>query len=131
MTPIRPEMKGKYPPRKEWLAIRAEILARAGNQCEHCGIANYAVGFRNETDGMFTEVDNWPAGMQLADGMIRIVLTIAHLDHNPENNGTKCNRPNLKALCQKDHLTYDAHHHAMNARATRIKKKGQTELSLW
>jgi 5-methylcytosine-specific restriction endonuclease McrA len=35
-------------------------------------------------------------------------LTIAHLDHTPEN----CAAENLKALCQKCHNKYDAKHRA-------------------
>ncbi|MEO0435194.1 MAG: hypothetical protein AAF151_26280, partial [Cyanobacteria bacterium J06656_5] len=33
----------------------------------------------------------------------RFVLTVAHLDHRPEN----CDRDNLKALCSVCHLAYD------------------------
>jgi hypothetical protein len=42
-------------------------------------------------------------------------LTIAHLDHNPQNN----KESNLKALCQKCHLNYDLEHH----KETRKKNK--------
>ena len=44
-----------------------------------------------------------------------MVLTVAHLDHTPEN----CEPENLKAMCQRCHLTYDAAHHARTAYATR------------
>ena len=47
-----------------------------------------------------------------------VVLTVAHLDHTPEN----VNPENLKAWCQRCHLTYDAPHHAANAAATRAAK---------
>jgi hypothetical protein len=36
--------------------------------------------------------------------LVKIVLTIAHLDHTPEH----CEPENLKALCQLCHLSYDA-----------------------
>lgn len=36
----------------------------------------------------------------------KVVLTIAHLDHTPEN----CDPDNLRALCQKCHNQYDAKH---------------------
>lgn len=49
----------------------------------------------------------------------RVILTVAHLDHNIENNDPE----NLAALCQKCHLTYDAKHHAKNSKATREAKK--------
>ena len=44
-----------------------------------------------------------------------VVLTVAHLDHNPAN----CDDENLRAWCQRCHLTYDAPHHAANAAAKR------------
>ena len=36
--------------------------------------------------------------------IVRIILTVAHLDHVPEN----CADDNLKALCQRCHNLYDA-----------------------
>ena len=49
----------------------------------------------------------------------RVVLTVAHLDHNTANNDPA----NLRAMCQRCHLTYDAAHHASNARRTRAERK--------
>lgn len=51
---------------------------------------------------------------------IRIVLTIAHLDHTPEH----CDDNNLRALCQRCHLLYDKEHHAKS----RHQKPGQLNL---
>lgn len=82
--PILPENKNRYP--KNWKEIRAKILERAGNKCEFCGIPNYTIK---------------PNGS-------KVVLTIAHLDHTPEN----CDPSNLRALCQKCHNQYDAPHRA-------------------
>jgi hypothetical protein len=48
-----------------------------------------------------------------------VVLTVAHLDHTPEH----CDPSNLKAMCQRCHLRYDADHHASTARATRQAKR--------
>ena len=63
-----------------------------------------------------------------ADGgtikIIKIVLTIAHLDHTPEN----CADENLRAWCQRHHLAYDAEHHKANAQATRRARCGTLEL---
>lgn len=56
--------------------------------------------------------------------MVDIVLTIAHLDHTPEN----CDPANLRALCQRCHLRYDAKHHAETARATRHARKAVADL---
>lgn len=51
----------------------------------------------------------------------RVVLTVAHLDHDTTNN----HEANLKAMCQRCHLTYDAAFHAINARLTRARNAGQ------
>lgn len=112
----------KYP--SNWKQIRASILDRAGHKCEQCGVKNYALGVR--VNGQFLDCTNDP--MQLESFVcvdelkgIKIVLTIAHLDHNPQNNDPS----NLKALCQKCHLTYDAALHSQNAAKTRALKKPQ------
>ncbi|MFC7514581.1 hypothetical protein ACFQUU_06155 [Herbaspirillum sp. GCM10030257] len=136
--PIKPENKGRYP--ANWKAIRAAILARAGNACEGCGVPNRSrivrgVGESADTfmdmDGYVFDADN---GVQLGrvchfdyEGTgkwIDVVLTIAHLDHTPEN----CNPANLRAWCQRCHLRYDAEHHAKNSRATRRAKQNNLEL---
>lgn len=93
--PIKPENRNRYP--TDWKKIRERILARAGNRCEFCGIENHTLNERGKM----------------------VVLTIAHLDHTPEN----CTDSNLRALCQRCHLSYDARHHAENARKTRLDKK--------
>jgi hypothetical protein len=82
--PIRPENKARYP--KDWKAISARIRERAGDCCEECGIPNGAT------------VENRQGRM------IVVVLTVAHLDHTPEN----CTDDNLRAWCQKCHNSYDA-----------------------
>ena len=87
--PIKPENKKRYP--ANWKDIRESILERAHNRCEFCGKLNHS-HFWNEKTGK----------------MVRIVLTIAHLDHTPEN----CDPENLRALCQACHNRYDAKHRA-------------------
>jgi len=81
--PILPENKSRYP--ANWKDIRTGILAECQNKCEFCGVENYT----------------------MREGK-KIVLTIAHLDHTPEN----CARQNLRALCQKCHNGYGAKHRA-------------------
>ena len=63
---------------------------------------------------------------QRADGQraTRIVLTIAHLDHTPEN----CADDNLQALCQRCHLRHDHELHQRNAAATRRSRKAAGDL---
>lgn len=130
-VPIKPENKDRYP--KDWPDIRAKILARARNRCEHCGVRNHALGGRLR-DGRFLPALplgekllrlEWPKPGDTAwcrNGkiserlrIIRIVLTIAHLDHVPEH----CDDDNLRALCQRCHLRHDRVHHAQTAYATR------------
>ncbi len=81
----------KYPP--NWKSeIRPRILKRANNCCEECGVANYSIVERTYPNGFKKNV--------------KIILTIAHLDHDEENWNVKDDR--LKALCQLHHLRYDA-----------------------
>lgn len=101
-----------YP--KNWKThIRPAILKRAGNKCEFCGVRNGAIGYRNKS-GRFFELEGLQADAHIEDGekIIKIVLTVAHLNHDVSDN-----RPdNLKALCQKCHLDYDQEHHAETRR---------------
>lgn len=94
--PIRPENKARYP--KNWQEIRAAILERAGNCCEFCGVRNHT--YRQNAQGK----------------TVRVVLTIAHLDHTPEH----CDPSNLRALCQKCHNAYDALHRAETRKKTKL-----------
>ena len=71
-----------YPP--EWKAIRQRILERAGHRCEWCGAEN---------------------GMPHPETGSIVILTTAHLDHDPENWDVDDSR--LAALCQRCHLGYD------------------------
>lgn len=125
--PIKPENKSLYP--KNWKEIVASVRERSGNKCEWegCGCKNGSDGVRYP-DGRFEpfvvpspEVD--PHGSYFdrdfweVDGakIIKIVLTTAHLDHDPTNNDLS----NLRHWCQYHHLRYDAKHHAETARKTR------------
>lgn len=104
--PIRPENKKLYP--KNWKQIRNDILVRANNKCEFCGVENHAEGYRTKS-GDFVKSEGIQQEVDALDGekIIKIVLTIAHLDHNPQNNDYQ----NLRALCQRCHLRYDIEHH--------------------
>lgn len=42
----------------------------------------------------------------------RVVLTVAHLNHRPED----CRDENLRAMCQRCHLAYDEEEHRANGR---------------
>lgn len=103
--PILPQNRHLYP--ADWPAIRIEILNRADHTCEQCGLENH------------TTITRTRKGQPHP---IRIVLTIAHLDHDPTNNGTPGDRPNLKALCQQCHNRHDATHRGQTRRLRRLLK---------
>ncbi|MGE0333186.1 MAG: hypothetical protein AB7P37_21105 [Ramlibacter sp.] len=58
--------------------------------------------------------------------IIRIVLTVAHLDHTPEH----CDDDNLRAWCQRHHLAYDQKHHLTTAYMSRREGRNTMELPL-
>ena len=97
--PIRPELKSLYPP--DWAAISRRIrFERAGNRCEWCRAENY---------------------QPHPDTGSKVILTVAHLDHNPANNADD----NLAALCQRCHNTYDAPKRASNRKHNAHRDAGQ------
>lgn len=91
--PIRPENKARYP--KDWKAISLRIRhERAANLCECAGECGQDHGGRcnQRNHTRHTETGSL------------VILTVAHLDHQPEN----CDDDNLKAMCQRCHNRYDA-----------------------
>ena len=87
----------KYP--VDWKQISERIrFERAENRCEVCGAENYQP--HPETGS-------------------RVVLTVAHLNHDVNDNRDE----NLQAMCQRCHNRYDANHRRVNAKATRAKKR--------
>jgi len=138
--PIRPENRLRYPP--DWLRIRERIMIRAGNQCEQCGVANYALGGRTR-DGRWHQALplsekslrlEWPSPGTYAwcsDGkhevflrIVKIVCTTAHLNHEIED----CSDANLRFYCQRCHLRHDQQHHAETAYQTRREGKAIGDL---
>ena len=126
--PIRPENRALYPP--DWPKISRQIrFERAGGRCEcrgECGSthpvpehpwsapAGYVPGEKRcpRTHGAILTNVRTRAEM-------RVVLTVAHLNHDPGD----CRDENLRAMCQACHLTYDAHQHARNAATTRMRMR--------
>jgi len=115
----------KYDP--NWKTeIRPRILERANHCCEQCGVANYAYGARDLRGEWHDEMSIHRMNAGEGDvkfgefpDMIKIVLTIAHLNHDITDNRDE----NLSALCQRCHLNHDRDHHKVNARKTRINNK--------
>jgi len=135
--PIKPENKARYP--ADWKQIRASILDRASHRCEQCKAPNRKIvargegkdagSYQNEEADVYSAEDGAYLGRcRMSEyevgRMTEIVLTIAHLDHTPEN----CDPMNLRALCQRCHLAYDAEHHKASAKATRRAKLNNGEL---
>ncbi len=120
--PIRAENKGRYP--KDWPEISKRIrFDRAGGRCEcegECG-RRHVLGENGKQLDLPPDV--WivpPERCGATNGRphpitgAKVVLTVAHLDHQPEN----CADDNLKAWCQRCHNRYDA-----KTRAAGIKQR--------
>jgi len=122
-VPIRAELRHHYG--RVWRTVtRPRILARAGNCCEQCLKPD-----REVVETRFLAGRMWwratslpwinhrgqiqtPPRFYDAERFIRVVLTIAHLNHVAGDDRDE----NLKALCQWCHLNYDlAHHHETRA----------------
>ncbi|MBC8551501.1 MAG: hypothetical protein H8D23_17790 [Candidatus Brocadiales bacterium] len=101
----------RYP--ADWKETRIRILERAGNRCEcegECGL--------HTTSGRCVGTNGEMA--MYAKG--KVVLTIAHLDHDESNHDVKDDR--LRAFCQRCHLRYDVPE--KKRRRMEKKHKGQT-----
>jgi hypothetical protein len=87
----------KYP--SNWKSeIRPFILKRANNMCEKCGVQNHILIIRGEWGGeeCYQDMDgtiwSYPKGARIGadyvgevhptNKLVKVVLTIAHLDHN-------------------------------------------------
>lgn len=109
----------------KWKLISRLIrYRRANNRCERCDIPNGEI-IKRLKDGTHRQPNSVEWDMinsrirnkqsNLAEslkhhGFTRIVLTVAHLDHDKTNNRFH----NLAALCQKCHLTQDIKQHTDN-----------------
>lgn len=96
-----PMDKPRYPP--DWTSIATAIKDAAGWTCQQCGKQCRIPGEPLDTH--------------------RNTLTVAHLDHTPEN----CAPENLRALCAPCHLRYDATHHADTRKATMARQRANAE----
>jgi 5-methylcytosine-specific restriction endonuclease McrA len=90
-----------YPP--NWKAISLAVREAAQWRCEFCGAQQ---GQPNPRTGA------------------RVVLTVAHLDHDTTHN----ERANLRALCQACHLRLDRWLHVRNRRYGKMKHQPQLPL---
>lgn len=89
----------------KWSLISRLIrFRRAENRCEQCAAENYQP---HPITGS------------------KVVLTVAHLDHDKDNNKFD----NLAALCQRCHLYHDRWQHAANRKYGRHWKRAQLKLN--
>jgi hypothetical protein len=138
--PIKPELRHHYG--KAWRDARAAVLARAGNACEcrgecaskhgaapgsRCGAPNGVSIMRvRATPERYLVGGFEHRGTDLMPP-VKVVLTVAHLDHNPGTNDLE----RLRAFCQRCHLRYDRHQHGKSAAETRRRKRTQGQVELW
>jgi hypothetical protein len=114
--PIRRDLRTFY--RGPWLQVRLRILARARHRCEQCKVPNHQLVDRGPNGVWRSALSGWAAKWHdghgqriryqpLATRQVRIVLTVAHLNHIAGDDRDE----NLLALCQWCHLNYDKLHH--------------------
>jgi hypothetical protein len=122
LNKLMPIDYNKYP--SNWLTeIRPRIMKRSNNTCEFDGCdfkhgeIVWAVKYRGRTQAWYRDYDaainHHPRSYEMKNHKVvdnpkkvKIVLTIAHLDHDEENKDVSDDR--LKAACQLCHLRYDA-----------------------
>lgn len=100
--PISPDNRKLYPP--NWRQISREVRSAAGHRCQ--GTSHYPGCDATQ-------------GARHPDTGSPVVITVAHLDHNPAN----CERENLRALCQRCHFDYDKEDNARKRARTRASRR--------
>lgn len=123
----------RYP--KNWRAIREGVRLRTNNQCAQCRAPNGEAIVRADDgrtymlpDGQVFDAANgtprgYARGSEYDGRLVRVVLTVAHLDHDETNNDPD----NLAALCQKCHLAHDRADNQRRAQATRQEKAARLD----
>lgn len=152
--PIKPESRGRYPSDWKAISAAIRERAQHRCEWSGCGARQYAVGYWDLRGGIWTwqptngdgphdaaglgcrwpDMQSWSfaearrfadwAYVGVGQKPTVIVLTIAHLDHMPEN----CAPENLRAWCQRHHLAYDLDHHRTTAHMTRKLRAGTADL---
>ncbi len=122
--PIRPENKALYP--ANWKSeIVPAVRERSGNRCETCGVMHNEKIDRT-VDGQFWRYSSARNVMFHVTGAhkhfvggigafqwrspVRVILTVAHLNHDPTDN----RMVNLRHWCQLHHNQHDAAYRAEN-----------------
>ena len=111
----------KYSPNWKTEIVPA-IRKRSGGKCEVCGLKNRQKIFSyrlwvKDVDGRYKLKSFWtesksdlqrilPFAYREEFKIVKVILTVAHLDHDETNHHISLNR--LKDMCQYCHLNYDA-----------------------
>lgn len=122
-----PMDRKRYP--SDWEAIALKIKSEANWKCSECGRECRRVGesLSEFIDRIVPKVhctDSYNLLNEINTKPTRFVLTVAHLNHIPED----CSHSNLKALCSVCHCRYDLK--AM-ARKKMLKREYQGQLNLF
>lgn len=134
--PIRESEKDRYP--ENWPEISALKRFKAGNKCQDCGLNNGRLGCRVDGEwfdtlpsGQNHRCLEWPRPGDMAKHVgghvrkvVRIVLTVGHKNHQPED----CSDRNLRVWCQQCHLRYDAKHKAAGVKSRRRAARASGDL---
>lgn len=131
-----PMDRKRYP--ANWEEIALQVKSEANWTCEECGRPCRCSGESKGDleDRIYNEHAQWWDDLWETEdddefGEIRFmkpqrfVLTVAHLDHIPEN----CDRANLKALCAPCHCRYDLKAMPLKKRL-KAERAGQMALAL-
>jgi len=106
----------RYP--EDWKQTVERIRKRSQDRCEACGLKNHSFAYSVPfyiRDGRYKQRRIWFRSKQDAERealgenivtRVKVVLTVAHLDHDETNHQVTDDR--LKHLCQVCHLRYDA-----------------------
>jgi hypothetical protein len=118
--------KRLYP--ENWADIARAVKDEAGWKCEECRRPCRMPG---ESIALFCErvktgrMSECEIVRDVLDKPTRYVLTVAHLDHQPQN----CDRANLRALCAPCHCRYDLAAMALKKRL-KAERLGQLNLGV-
>ena len=137
---------------KDWPAVRAHILERAGDRCERCGVPNHALilrceghpqdyyVLRDDSIHYLNNDDDRPVRLSEMDDVpdkayTKVVLTIHHIgvnfsDGSPSSPLDKLDNrdENLIALCSRCHLLADKELH-LAARRRTLRRKHEAALA--
>lgn len=122
-----------YPP--NWKThLVPTVLKRANNCCEECGrkngqlVRSHVIKFTRKGKLVYRREWNDDTEHNEAGKLVKVILTVAHLDNDSHNFAVKVDR--LRALCQLCHLRLDAQFKANKRKAQNQLRSQQLQLQL-